>query len=79
MNYDAIPNVVYTWPELATVGLSEEECKAKGIAYHTGSFPFLANGRAKAMAETDGLVKVIADAKTDRLLACTLLGRARAI
>lgn len=74
VNYDAIPNVVYTWPELATVGLSEEECKAKGIAYNTGTFPFMANGRAKAMAETDGLVKVIADAKTDRMLGMHILG-----
>ncbi len=74
VNYDVIPNVVYTWPELATVGLSEEECKAKGITYNTGTFPFLANGRAKAMAETDGLVKIIADAKTDKLLGMHIVG-----
>lgn len=74
VNYDVIPNVVYTWPELAAVGMSEEDCKAKGIAYHTGTFPFMANGRAKAMAETDGLVKIIADAKTDRVLGMHILG-----
>ncbi|MBI3544944.1 MAG: dihydrolipoyl dehydrogenase, partial [Deltaproteobacteria bacterium] len=74
VNYDAIPNVVYTWPELATVGLSEEELQAKGIAYNAGSFPFLANGRAKAMAEADGLVKILADAKTDRVLGVHILG-----
>ena len=74
VNYEAIPNVIYTWPELASVGASEEELKAKGTPYKTGTFPFLANGRAKAMAETDGLVKVIADAKTDRLLGMHIVG-----
>jgi dihydrolipoamide dehydrogenase len=68
VNYDAIPNVIYTWPELAAVGATEEELKAKGVEYKVGSFPFLANGRAIAMDETDGLVKVLADAKTDRVL-----------
>jgi dihydrolipoamide dehydrogenase len=74
VNYDAIPNVVYTHPELATVGPSEEELKAKGIAYKAGSFPFLANGRAKGMEETDGFVKILADAKTDRVLGASIIG-----
>lgn len=74
VNYEAIPNVIYTWPEVATVGYSEEELKAKGIAYKTGTFPFLANGRAKAMEESEGLVKVISDQKTDRLLGMHIVG-----
>jgi len=74
VNYDAIPNVVYTWPELATVGLNEEELKAKNIDYKVGTFPFLANGRARTMEETDGLVKIISDAKTDRVLGVHILG-----
>jgi dihydrolipoamide dehydrogenase len=68
VNYDAIPNVVYTTPEIATVGKSEEELKAAGIAYNVGKFPFTANGRAKANQTTDGFVKILADAKTDRVL-----------
>lgn len=74
VNYDVIPNVIYTWPELASVGLTEEECKAKGTAVKTGTFPFLANGRAKAMGESDGFVKVIADAKTDKVLGVHIVG-----
>ena len=74
VNYEAIPSVVYTWPELASVGASEEECKAKGIAYKIGTFPFIANGRAKAMDEIEGLVKIIADAKTDRVLGMHIVG-----
>jgi len=74
VNYEAIPGVVYTWPELATVGASEEDLKAKGVAYKVGTFPYLANGRAKAMEETDGLVKIISDAKTDRVLGVHILG-----
>jgi dihydrolipoamide dehydrogenase len=74
VNYDVIPNVVYTWPELASVGASEEELKAKGLQYKVGTFPFLANGRAKAMDEQDGLVKIIADAKTDRVLGVHIVG-----
>lgn len=74
VNYDAIPSVVYTWPELATVGWGEEDCKAKDVAYKVGTFPFIANGRAKAMDEVEGLVKVIADAKTDRLLGVHIVG-----
>jgi dihydrolipoamide dehydrogenase len=74
VNYEAIPNVVYTWPEIATVGYNEEELKAKGVEYKTGTFPFLANARAKTMDESEGLVKVIADAKTDRVLGVHILG-----
>jgi dihydrolipoamide dehydrogenase len=68
VNYDAIPNVIYTFPEVATVGKSEEELKAAGIAYKVGKFPFTANGRAKVNKTTDGFVKILADAATDRIL-----------
>jgi dihydrolipoamide dehydrogenase len=74
VNYDVIPNVVYTFPELASVGKSEEELKAAGIAYNVGKFPFTANGRAKVNLTTDGFVKVLADAKTDRVLGVHILG-----
>jgi dihydrolipoamide dehydrogenase len=74
VNYDAIPNVVYTYPEIATVGKSEEELKAAGVAYNIGKFPFTANGRAKANHETDGFVKILADAKTDRVLGVAIVG-----
>lgn len=74
VNYNAIPNVVYTWPELASVGLSEEELKAQNIEYKTAKFPFMANGRAISMAEKDGFVKLIADKKTDKLLGAHILG-----
>jgi dihydrolipoamide dehydrogenase len=74
INYDAVANVVYTWPEIASVGMTEEEARAAGREYRVGKFPFQANGRARAMAETDGMVKVIADAKTDRLLGLHILG-----
>ena len=74
VNYDAVANIVYTWPEIASVGMTEEEAKAAGREYRVGKFPFLANGRAKAMGETDGMVKVIADARTDRLLGLHILG-----
>jgi dihydrolipoamide dehydrogenase len=72
--YDAVANVVYTWPEIASVGASEEELKKEGREYRSGKFPFMANGRAKAMGETDGFVKVLTDAKTDRLLGLHILG-----
>ncbi|WP_284177486.1 dihydrolipoyl dehydrogenase [Rhabdaerophilum sp. SD176] len=68
VNYDVIPGVVYTWPEVATVGKTEEELKAAGIAYNVGKFPFTANGRARANRATDGFVKVLADKATDRVL-----------
>ena len=68
VNYDVIPNVIYTFPEVASVGKSEEELKAAGVEYRAGKFPFTANGRAKANKQTDGFVKVLADAATDRVL-----------
>jgi dihydrolipoamide dehydrogenase len=74
VNYNAIPNVVYTHPEIASVGKTEEELKSDGIAYKKGSFPFLANGRARALAQTDGKVKVLADAATDRILGVHIVG-----
>ncbi len=74
VNYDVIPGVVYTWPEVATVGLSEEAAKASEIQYKAGTFFFLANGRARCMDETDGMVKILADAKTDRVLGVHIIG-----
>ena len=74
VNYETVPSVVYTWPELASVGASEEQLKEKGIAYKAGSFPFTANGRAKALGTTDGQVKVLADATSDRLLGVHIVG-----
>jgi len=72
--YECIPNVVYTWPELASVGVSEEEASERGVATAVGVFPFLANGRARAMGERDGQVKIVADATTDRILGAHILG-----
>lgn len=74
VNYDTIPSVIYTWPEMASVGITEEQAKEKGIDYRVGKFPFIANGRAKAMDETEGLVKILADAKTDRVLGVHIIG-----
>jgi dihydrolipoamide dehydrogenase len=74
VNYDAIPGVVYTWPEVASVGPTEEQVKAAGREYKVGRFPFSANGRARCMDETEGLVKLLADARTDRLLGAHVLG-----
>ncbi|CAK0775691.1 Dihydrolipoyl dehydrogenase [uncultured Gammaproteobacteria bacterium] len=74
INYDAIPGIVYTWPEVAAVGKTEEELKKAGIAYKIGKFPFSANGRARAMGDIDGFCKVLADAKTDRILGVHILG-----
>jgi dihydrolipoyl dehydrogenase len=74
VNYDAVPNVVYTNPEFAAVGLTEEECARRGVPVRTGSFPFIANGRARGMGETDGQVKVVADATSDRVLGIHILG-----
>ena len=74
VNYDVIPGVVYTAPEVAAVGRTEEELKAAGIDYKAGKFLFLANGRAKANQTTDGFVKVLADAKTDRVLGVHVIG-----
>ena len=74
VNYGAIPGVVYTWPEVASVGQTEEELKAAGVAYNVGKFPFTANGRARAMGETEGFVKLLADKTTDRLLGAHIIG-----
>lgn len=74
LNYDAIPNVVYTAPELAQVGLSEDQVKDRGIDYRVGRYYFKANGRAKSMAEEDGLAKVLAEKKTDKILGIHILG-----
>jgi dihydrolipoamide dehydrogenase len=74
VNYDVIPAVVYTMPEIASVGKSEEELKAANVAYNVGKFPFTANGRAKANQQTDGFVKILADAKTDRVLGVHIIG-----
>ena len=74
VNYGAIPGVVYTWPEVASVGATEEDLKAQGVAYKVGKFPFTANGRARANGNTDGFVKILADATTDRILGAHILG-----
>jgi dihydrolipoamide dehydrogenase len=74
VNYDIIPGVIYTKPEVATVGKTEEDLKAAGVVYKVGKFPFLANSRAKINHETDGFVKVLADAKTDRILGAHAVG-----
>ena len=74
VNYDVIPNVVYTYPEIASVGKTEEELKAAGVAYNVGKFPFTANPRAKVNLTTEGFVKILADAKTDRVLGAHILG-----
>jgi dihydrolipoyl dehydrogenase len=74
VNYDVIPNVVYTFPEIASVGKTEEELKTAGVAYNVGKFPFSANARARTNLATDGFVKILADAKTDRVLGVHILG-----
>jgi dihydrolipoamide dehydrogenase len=74
VNYDAIPGVVYTWPEAAAVGKTEEELKLAGIGYKVGKYPFTANPRARAMGDTDGFVKILADARTDTVLGAHILG-----
>lgn len=75
VNYGVIPGVVYTNPEVASVGKTEEELKAEGIAYKATKFPFTANGRAKAMLATQGFVKILADKETDRVLGCHIVGK----
>jgi dihydrolipoamide dehydrogenase len=75
VNYDVIPGVVYTTPEISTVGKTEEELKAAGVAYTVGKFPFTANGRSKVNQTTEGFVKILADAKTDRVLGVHIIGR----
>ena len=75
VNYDVIPGVVYTTPEVSSVGKTEEELKQAGVAYTSGKFPFTANGRSKVNQTTDGFVKILADAKTDRVLGVHIVGR----
>jgi dihydrolipoamide dehydrogenase len=74
VNYETIPSVIYTWPEMASVGITEEQAKDRKLEYKVGKFPFVANGRAKAMDEPEGMVKIIADAKTDRVLGVHIIG-----
>jgi dihydrolipoamide dehydrogenase len=74
LNYDAIPSVVYTWPEVASVGKTEEELKAAGVTYKAGKFPFTANARARAMLAMDGFVKILEDQKTKRVVGCHIVG-----
>jgi dihydrolipoamide dehydrogenase len=74
VNHDTVPSVIYTWPEVASVGPTEEQIKASGREYRVGKFPFSANPRARTMDETEGVVKMLADAKTDRLLAVHIIG-----
>ena len=74
LNYDVIPSVIYTHPEIAWVGKTEDELKASGESYNVGMFPFAANGRAMAAADTDGFVKIVADAETDRILGASVIG-----
>ncbi|KAJ3187345.1 dihydrolipoamide dehydrogenase precursor [Gaertneriomyces sp. JEL0708] len=74
VNYDAIPSVIYTWPEVAWVGKTEKELKESGVKYKVGSFPFAANSRAKTINDYDGLIKVISDAETDRILGAHIFG-----
>ncbi len=74
VNYDAIPSIIYTAPEVAAIGKTEEELKAAGVAYKVGKFPFTANARSRAMRHTEGFVKFLADAETDRVLGCHIIG-----
>ncbi len=74
IDYNLIPGVVYTWPEVAAIGKTEEQLKAEGVAYKVGKFPFMANGRARAMGCIDGFVKILADAKTDKVLGGHIIG-----
>jgi dihydrolipoamide dehydrogenase len=74
VNYDAIPNVVYTYPEIASVGATEEQLKEQGRAYKSGKFPFMANSRGRTNHQTDGFVKILADAETDEILGGHIIG-----
>jgi len=74
IDYNLIPGVVYTWPEVANVGKTEEQLKDEGVEYNAGKFPFMANGRARAMGMSDGFVKILADKKTDRILGAHIIG-----
>ncbi|MFW0777834.1 MAG: dihydrolipoyl dehydrogenase [Rickettsiales bacterium] len=74
IDYNLVPGVIYTWPEVAMVGKTEEQLKAEGVEYKAGKFPFMANSRGKSVGETEGFVKILADAKTDRVLGCHIIG-----
>ena len=74
VNYDVIPGVIYTYPEVATVGLTEEQIKESGVAYNKGVFPFSANSRARAIGDYDGQVKILADKETDKILGMHIIG-----
>jgi dihydrolipoamide dehydrogenase len=74
VNYDAIPGVIYTFPEVANVGLSEEQLKEQGIDYGVGVFPFMANSRARCNNEPEGMVKILTDKKTDKILGAWIIG-----
>lgn len=74
VNYDAIPGVIYTYPEVANVGKSEEQLKEEGVDYSKGVFPFMANSRARCMDEPDGMVKILTDKKTDKILGAWIIG-----
>ena len=74
IDYNLVPGVVYTWPEVANIGKTEAQLKEEGVQYKVGKFPFMANGRARAMGDTEGFVKILADAKTDRVLGCHIIG-----
>ncbi|MBV8520678.1 MAG: dihydrolipoyl dehydrogenase, partial [Acetobacteraceae bacterium] len=74
VNYNVIPGVVYTWPEVASIGETEEGLKQQGIAYTVGKFPFTANARARAMGDTDGFVKILAEKATDRIIGAHIIG-----
>src|SRR3546814_7085450 len=74
VDYGLVPNIVYTWPELATVGRTEEQLKEAGVEYRKGVFPFSANSRARANLDAEGQIKILADARTDRILGAHILG-----
>jgi len=74
VNYDSIPGVIYTYPEVANVGLSEEQLKDQGIDYNVGTFPFMANSRARCNNDPDGMVKILTDKKTDKMLGAWVIG-----
>jgi dihydrolipoamide dehydrogenase len=74
IDYNLVPGVVYTYPEVASIGKTEEQLKESGVDYNVGKFPFMANGRARAMQATDGFVKILADKKTDKILGCHIIG-----
>jgi len=74
VDFNTVPWVIYTWPEIAWVGKTEQQLKAAGVNYRAGTFPFMANGRARGLGETTGFVKIISDAKTDEILGVHMIG-----